>query len=161
LLRDRPDGTRGQRRRQCAAHTIPSQVNLSAELPGMAPGRLEYANRPRLAPKTDSERSPLHDVRQHAILPYAEKRETLYLPDEPTPNATPQRWWSQTGSNRRPHACKARALPAELWPLRMTDVRYRISETPSSDIRIPSSAWWAWEDLNLRPHAYQARALTN
>ena len=25
-------------------------------------------------------------------------------------------WWSQTGSNRRPRACKARALPAELWP---------------------------------------------
>ena len=25
-------------------------------------------------------------------------------------------WWSQTESNRRPHACKARALPAELWP---------------------------------------------
>jgi hypothetical protein len=25
-------------------------------------------------------------------------------------------WWSQTGSNRRPHACKACALPAELWP---------------------------------------------
>ena len=28
----------------------------------------------------------------------------------------PKRWWRQTGSNRRPHACKARALPAELWP---------------------------------------------
>ena len=28
-----------------------------------------------------------------------------------------RRWWSQTGSNRRPHACKARALPTELWPL--------------------------------------------
>ena len=27
-------------------------------------------------------------------------------------------WWSQTGSNRRPHACKARALPTELWPPR-------------------------------------------
>src|ERR1700753_1682354 len=27
-----------------------------------------------------------------------------------------QKWWSQTGSNRRPHACKARALPTELWP---------------------------------------------
>ena len=26
------------------------------------------------------------------------------------------RWWSQTGSNRRPPACKAGALPAELWP---------------------------------------------
>ena len=25
-------------------------------------------------------------------------------------------WWSQSESNRRPHACKARALPAELWP---------------------------------------------
>ena len=25
-------------------------------------------------------------------------------------------WWSQTGSNRRPHACKARALPTELSP---------------------------------------------
>ena len=25
-------------------------------------------------------------------------------------------WWSQAGSNRRPPACKAGALPAELWP---------------------------------------------
>jgi hypothetical protein len=29
---------------------------------------------------------------------------------------TKGKWWSQTGSNRRPHACKARALPTELWP---------------------------------------------
>ena len=28
-----------------------------------------------------------------------------------------QVWWSQAGSNRRPPACKAGALPAELWPL--------------------------------------------
>jgi hypothetical protein len=27
-----------------------------------------------------------------------------------------QKWWSQTGSNRRHPACKAGALPAELWP---------------------------------------------
>ena len=27
-----------------------------------------------------------------------------------------QRWWSQTESNRRPPACKAGALPTELWP---------------------------------------------
>ena len=26
------------------------------------------------------------------------------------------RWWSHAGSNRRPPACKAGALPAELWP---------------------------------------------
>ena len=29
-------------------------------------------------------------------------------------------WWSQTGSNRRPPACKAGALPTELWPLQIT-----------------------------------------
>ena len=53
-------------------------------------------------------------------------------------------WWSRTGSNRRPPACKAGALPAELRPLISSERK-----------------WWAWEDLNLRPHAYQARALTN
>src|SRR6201996_7408020 len=29
-------------------------------------------------------------------------------------------WWSQAGSNRRPLACHASALPAELWPLNRT-----------------------------------------
>ena len=28
-----------------------------------------------------------------------------------------QDWWSRTVSNRRPHACKARALPTELRPV--------------------------------------------
>jgi hypothetical protein len=55
-------------------------------------------------------------------------------------------WWSQTGSNRRPPACKAGALPTELWP--------RLE-------CIAPERWWAWEDSNFRPHAYQARALTN
>ena len=31
-------------------------------------------------------------------------------------------WWSQTGSNRRPPACKAGALPTELWPPQGTDI---------------------------------------
>ena len=31
-------------------------------------------------------------------------------------NNTAMEWWSQTGSNRRPEACKATALPTELWP---------------------------------------------
>ena len=35
----------------------------------------------------------------------------LDQPPRPT-----QTWWSQTGSNRRPPACKAGALPTELWP---------------------------------------------
>jgi hypothetical protein len=32
------------------------------------------------------------------------------------PGLASQVWWSQTGSNRRPPACKAGALPTELWP---------------------------------------------
>ena len=56
------------------------------------------------------------------------------------------RWWSQTESNRRPPACKAGALPTELWPRTAAPAKRE---------------WWAWEDLNFRPHAYQARALTN
>jgi hypothetical protein len=39
-------------------------------------------------------------------------------------------WWSLSGSNRRPHACKARALPAELRPHdRNTNAMRRIVET--------------------------------
>ena len=44
-------------------------------------------------------------------------------------DATSEGWWSQTGSNRRPHACKARALPAELWPRTR---RRMLLGTPSS-----------------------------
>ena len=60
------------------------------------------------------------------------------------------KWWRRTGSNRRPPACKAGALPAELRPHRAWSRRGHAVED-----------WWAREDLNLRPHAYQACALTN
>jgi hypothetical protein len=33
-------------------------------------------------------------------------------------------WWSQSGSNRRPPACKAGALPAELWPLTLVSIKF-------------------------------------
>jgi hypothetical protein len=51
-------------------------------------------------------------------------------------------WWRMTGSNRRPPACKAGALPAELIPL--LDDR-----------------WWVWLDSNQRPPPYQDGALTD
>ena len=35
--------------------------------------------------------------------------------DRPAPEG-PTKWWSRTGSNRRPQACKASALPTELRP---------------------------------------------
>ena len=57
-----------------------------------------------------------------------------------------RRWWSQTGSNRRPPECKSGALPAELWPL----VRQR--RTPRArQCRCrtgPQKIWWAWIDSN-------------
>ena len=53
---------------------------------------------------------------------------------------TPVKWWRMTGSNRRPPACKAGALPAELIPLK---------------------PWWVWMDSNHRPPPYQDGALTS
>ena len=38
------------------------------------------------------------------------------LPVRTQPGTGIRIWWSQTGSNRRPDACKAPALPTELWP---------------------------------------------
>ena len=92
-----------------------------------------------------SDRSPLYDVRNHARrIPKDTSCETMFrglsnsccpmahavntLDEERMacldPRSSDRRrqppksfWWRQTGSNRRPHACKARALPAELWPL--------------------------------------------
>ena len=63
----------------------------------------------------------------------------------------PENWWRRTGSNRRPPACKAGALPTELRPL-------LVSLRSWSNGR--GGKWWAWVDLNYRPHAYQACALT-
>jgi hypothetical protein len=45
-------------------------------------------------------------------------------------------WWSQTGSNRRPPACKAGALPTELWPHQRTEDGRQRTE---AIIRRPSS----------------------
>ena len=65
------------------------------------------------------------------------------------------RWWRQTGSNRRPEACKATALPTELCP------QLDLHPATALNLAAPRQTWWAWEDSNFRPHAYQARALTN
>ena len=50
--------------------------------------------------------------------------ELFFSTDEMKPG-----WWSQTGSNRRPPACKAGALPTELWPLQVSEIRSQISGT--------------------------------
>ncbi len=59
-------------------------------------------------------------------------------------------WWRQTGSNRRPPACKAGALPAELCP-----------HTETTQVSSRQTTWWVWLDSNQRPPPYQDGALTD
>src|SRR5262249_16105330 len=83
-----------------------------------------------------SDRSPLHDVRQHArrrrsAEAEGERRAKLcFFSDERR-----SCWWSQTGSIRRPPACKAGALPTELWPRSENGGQ-------TTDDRYPSSVDW-------------------
>jgi hypothetical protein len=77
---------------------------------------------------------------------------------------TDKDWWSWPGSNRRPPACKAGALPAELQP-------HSIADFPIADCRfwtignrkspIENDKWWAWVESNYRPHPYQGCALAS
>src|SRR6202008_4077400 len=77
-------------------------------------------------------------------------REQILL-DEPSQR--PIRWWSQTGSNRRPPACKAAALPTELWPL----VQRRQAQVGSAKAGSPSrSSRAAIARLRLSASAPQA-----
>ena len=126
---------------------------------------------------------PLHNVKQPAsrTQPGNARRQRPSRTPRPAkphirqpPQGAPAKpeWWSQTGSNRRPHACKARALPAELWPRRRhaphpvgpakaQPQRPKAKPGCTKQAATNGRKWWAWEDLNFRPHAYQARALTN
>jgi hypothetical protein len=152
------------------------------------------AGSPGITPAPNA--SPLHDVK-HPQDPAHRQSPTnplKYLeqhsPPGPTRSNRPKpKWWSQTGSNRRPHACKARALPTELWPPSWLAPR-RVSSWPQAPARTsvrlalpridaggrsalrkpcglsshPRSRcpreWWAWDDSNVRPHPYQGCALT-
>ena len=70
---------------------------------------------------------PLHDVRYHA--PSGDLAASRGCERRSCGRAENPAWWSQTGSNRRPPACKAGALPTELWPLRGAVSRSQQSTT--------------------------------
>src|ERR1051326_7251452 len=103
--------------------------------------------------RTTTDRSPLHDVRQPAPRDRGSTRYKFKFMDvcvgaplkrfalshlacRTKAAGGGEGWWSQTGSNRRPPACKAGALPTELWPRLRNATRF---------------TWWAWAALNLRP----------
>ena len=74
-------------------------------------------------------------------------------------------WWRRSGSNRRPQACKASALPTELRPRPGMQPAWECSP-PGNATRLGMhplrlEGWWAWVDSNYRPHPYQGCALTD
>ena len=85
-------------------------------------------------------------------------------------NFEPKLIWSQSGSNRRPPACKAGALPSELWPLASSNVLitkhlkkfffFFADLNVILHFHIKEVKHWVWVDLNHRPHPYQGCALT-
>src|ERR1043165_970350 len=90
----------------------------------------------------NSDRSPLYDVRYHARRYSSEQRvrsDVSRTIVEAFSNFDII-WWSQTGSNRRPHACKARALPAELWPRNQkTNAPHSIKVVGLGRLELPTS----------------------
>ena len=84
--------------------------------------------------------STLHDVKQHADGVNSNICETVIRTNTNTsgnPALNPirrSRWWSLTGSNRRPPECKSGALPAELRPRleRRTGEARKCDRTPAT-----------------------------
>ena len=86
----------------------------------------KYRNQPALA--AGDRRPPRKRQRRirprepHPTLPFEPSSHGLLASNRSSGAICPRlardasKWWSQTGSNRRHPACKAGALPAELWP---------------------------------------------
>ena len=75
----------------------------------------------------------IHDVNQQDASLMQGGETVMRGPQRPNrrSSATLFGWWSQTGSNRRPEACKATALPTELWP-RLNPHHARLIPGPAS-----------------------------
>ena len=112
LSSDRSDSTAVKQCRQ-SADTIAAPRNVRCVRLDRIPA-LGEAHRPAtFVTAMPGAILPLHDVRYHARCGLvAEAMRKCFLDGR----AENPGWWSQTGSNRRPPACKAGALPTELWP---------------------------------------------
>jgi hypothetical protein len=84
-------------------HVIRSAQNTAASAATFARNDLLFT----MSDNTRDAMAPLEGHgRIHAISCFTDEKEVDWR----------HRWWSQTESNRRPPACKAGALPTELWP---------------------------------------------
>jgi hypothetical protein len=103
----------------------PHRLRVSTSPQRVRPTRITARPETHQPLHTDNEQS-LHQTRQNhadASAPRTIPKDPIGIhpmtqPDPPASNTqkvTPK-WWRRTGSNRRPPACKAGALPAELRP---------------------------------------------
>src|ERR1700751_4473600 len=82
----------------------------------------------------------MSEITQIAALVRAANAERCFRGRMMEPIGNQTIWWSQTGSNRRPHACKARALPAELWPRNQkTNALHSIEMVGLGRLELPTS----------------------
>jgi hypothetical protein len=127
LLRDQQDTTFKD---QLLLRTYPGTERSSLPTAGvhdLIPGQSDPStNAHHHQTRDHPDMFPLHDVLEPAeaacrLLALHHCLQRNLFMDEAAASAidrgSPKVWWSLTGSNRRPHACKARALPTELRPL--------------------------------------------
>jgi hypothetical protein len=105
-------------RRRSILRTRPACIFLETDPIGRRSGAASSCDTPA---RRRSDRSSLHDVKMRADCSSSELRD-MCLPRDCVLSIAGAVWWSQTGSNRRPPACKAGALPTELWPRRRTEL---------------------------------------
>ena len=76
------------------------------------------------------------------------RRERFHVPN--------QKWWSRTGSNRRPEACKATALPTELRPLLVCLKRQQRHSAPCLSTQKCAAARRARSRVPFKPNNSEA-----
>ena len=105
--------------------------------------------------RSNSDRSPLYDVRNHASCRSGESeklRNDVFADDVVTGDPIGKAAGLPSRSSRQ---------PVRLRPLGSGVTAFALQMARPAEAGGASEGWWAWEDLNFRPHAYQARALTN
>ena len=102
-----------------------------------------------------SERSPLHDVRQHA-----RRNDALEGVSRNAISCFHGRVRKSIGITAG-GARRNRTDDLLLAKQALSQLSYGPAQSAKTWVPSTSGKWWAWEDLNFRPHAYQARALTN
>jgi hypothetical protein len=162
LLRDRSNGTRGQAAPACTPLALPPRHDpCGSSDGGKTPGRwsmrtvldlhqgrtrsdllFTMSDNPRPPARPEERENPRFTSGRAKLHFWTSKKRgsNNRLRDRKSANCRPPIWWSQTGSNRRPPACKAGALPAELWPPQESEISNQDQESfdqKNSSLLIP------------------------